>query len=134
MLIENRGMLDKWIECHKGREVVLSVKLFFKTRSKDQNAYYWKVVVPMVQEAINEYGSDYSIEETHEFLKKEFNYEERELREGYYVKVPLSTSRLDTVEFSIYKERIQQFGSEVLGIYIPDPNEVLEANQKEEQC
>jgi hypothetical protein len=119
-------VLHRWIRNHKDTTVVLSINERRKRRSNLQNAYYFGVLVAMVQEAMNSFGNDYTSEEVHEFLKKEFNYEEKEIGEGYYIKVPRSTTRLTTVEFSDYKEKIQQFASSVLGIYIPDPGEAVE--------
>lgn len=126
--IYNMGLVNDWKMSNVGKEVSLIFKEHRRNRSNLQNGYYWKVVVPMVQQAMNEYGNDFDMDETHDFLKKEFNYVEKEVREGYYLKVPRSTTRLNTVEFNDYKEKIQQFGSQVLGIYIPDPGEVIEIN------
>ncbi len=118
--------LVKWLVDNRGNLVSLTITVKKKTRSNKQNAYYWGVVIPMVQEAMNEYGQDFSKDETHDYLKKEFNWVEVETKNGHYMKVPRSTSKLSTIEFMDYKEKIQQFGAQVLDIYIPDPNEALE--------
>jgi hypothetical protein len=117
--------LTDWRQKHAGREIVLSLKVKRKMRSNPQNGYYWTVVVPMVTEAINSYGNEYSNDETHEFLKSRFNNREVEMSEGIMVSLPMSTTELDTIEFSHYIETIQQWASAVLGIYIPSPNEQL---------
>lgn len=118
--------LAKWLFTHKDKQVTVVLKVKGKDRSNPQNRYYWGVIIPMVQFAMNEFGNDFTKEETHEFLKKEFNWEEKEMKDGYYVKVPRSTTKMNTVEFMDYKEKIQQFASEVLGIYVPDPNEMTD--------
>lgn len=118
--------LAKWLITNKGKAVTISLKVKRSTRSNPQNRYYWGVIIEMVQYAMNEHGNEYSKEEVHEFLKKEFNSEEREMKEGYYVKVPRSTTSMNTVDFMNYKEKIQQFAAEILGIYIPDPNECFD--------
>lgn len=115
--------LDAWRVKNSGKEVVLSFKIKRRTRSVEQNGYYWKVVVPMVMEAINSYGNEFDEQETHEFLKAKFNTKEVEVVPDNFIEVPRSTSRLDTKEFMTYVERIQQFASVMLGVYIPGPNE-----------
>lgn len=131
LTVFHRDALNRWVRTHRDSQVVLSISTKVKRRSNPQNAYYWGVIIPMVQEAMNSFGNDFDAEEVHEFLKKEFNWEEKNVGEGYFIKVPRSTTRLTTVEFSIYKERIQEFASSVLGIYIPDPNEALEIDFKD---
>lgn len=121
----NRSDLDNWIEQHKGQSIVLSVKSVKKKRSNDQNAYYWGVCVPLVQEAMNGFGNNFTKDVVHEFLKKEFNFKEVEANEGNFIKVPDSTTDMTTTAFMDYILKIQQFAIDVLGIYIPDPNEQL---------
>lgn len=131
--IDNQGKLSvyrhqeltDWRLKHTGKEVVLSLKVKRKYRSTNQNGYYWGCVVPMVRDAMNSYGNEFDSDTAHEFLKKEFNTKEVEVHEGHFVKVPVSTSDLDTAEFSAYIELIRRFAAEVLGIYIPNPNEQI---------
>ncbi len=125
-----RDALTKWAQNNSDSQIVLSVVTKWKRRSNNQNAYYWGVIISMVKEAMNSHGNDFDSQEVHEFLKKEFNYEEKQIGEGYFIKMPRSTIRLTTCEFSIYKDRIQEFAYTVLGIYIPDPNESLEIDLK----
>lgn len=115
--------LDAWRLKNSGKDVVLSFKIKRKTRSAAQNGYYWKVVVPMVMEAINAFGNEFDEEETHEFLKAKFNAKEVEVVPDNFIEVPRSTSKLDTKEFMTYIEQIQQFAAAMLGVYIPGPNE-----------
>lgn len=123
--IYRRKELEQWFLDNKGKQFTMTVARKKKKRSNDQNEYYWAVVVPMVQAAMNEYGSDYSKQETHEYLKKEFNWVEIEVREGNYIKAPQSTTKLSTVDFIIYLDKIYLFASEVLGIEIPQPNQQM---------
>lgn len=62
-----------------------------------------------------------SDEETHEFLKKEFNSQEVNLENGMFINIPGSTQDMNTVDFMIFKEKIQLFAATVLNINIPDP-------------
>lgn len=119
--IVNEASLMEWINGNKNKEIILSIELRSKKRSTPQNSYYWGVVIPLVQHAINDLGNEFSKEETHEFLKAKFNYKEVEITEGHYIDVPQSTTKLDTTGFNEYIEKVQRFGSEMLNIYIPDP-------------
>lgn len=119
--VVNQESFLEWIKANKNKEIIVSIELRRNKRSGFQNNYYWGVVVPLVQNAINELGNEFTRMETHEFLKARFNYKEVEFIEGHYIDVPVSTTRLDTQGFNEYIEKIQRFGSEMLGIYIPDP-------------
>lgn len=126
LTLYQREKLEQWIRQRPGRQIVLSIELRRKRRSNPQNAYYWGVVVPMVKDAINDFGNEFDTEETHEFLKARFNSVEVEMKDGYYFDVPRSTTGLTTVDFMAYLDRIKLFGADILGIYIPDPNEQTE--------
>lgn len=122
----NRAELDRWIASHKDCTVSLTIEVKKKKRSTEQNAYYWGVVVPLVRDGLNDLGNEFSLEQTHEFLKKEFNYKEIVNHNTGEIKtIPESTTDLSTFEFNEYKEKIQRFAVEFLGIQVPDPNEPL---------
>lgn len=123
MKIFNPDLLKRWAEDHKGKDIIIDIEVRTGKRSNPQNAYYWGVVIMMVQAALNEYGNEFTRQETHEFLKAKFNFKEVEVSEGHYLDIPVSTTKLDTVGFMEYILKIQQFGSEMLGIVIPDPNQ-----------
>ena len=127
LLLLHQEDFKKWIEGHKGKSVILTIKEYKKKRTNPQNAYYHKIVVNMIRDGMNAFGNDFTTEQAHEFLKKEFNYKEVETKDGYCIKVPGSTTELNTTEFMDFITKVQQFASEVLGIYIPDPSEQLEA-------
>ncbi len=124
LVLNERHTFIKLLQPLKGREIELVVKRRAKTRSGDQNAYYWGVVVHLVMEGLNDLGHDVTQEDTHDFLKGQFN--AREVvneATGEVVKVPRSTTELSTAEFSEYVERISKWAGEWLGISIPLPNE-----------
>lgn len=116
-------VLKQWIYDRKGKTIRVIFEEHKRHRSSPQNAYYWGVIVPMIRDAINDLGNSFTSDEVHDFLKREYNYHEVETHDGMYLKVPQSTTKLDTIGFNEYKDKIQQFASEILGIYIPDPNE-----------
>lgn len=115
--------LNQWKMDHKGKNIRVTFEEYSGQRTAPQNRYYWGVIVETIKSAINDLGNSYTADEIHDFLKKEFNYSEVETIDGHFLKVPESTTNLDTIAFNEYKERIQQFAAEVLNIYIPDPNE-----------
>lgn len=123
--VYNQQALADYRQKHAGKDIILSIKIKRKRRSNPQNGYYWSVIVPMVMEAINNYGNDFDMDETHEFLKAKFNLKEVTVKDEGFIMMPQSTSRMDTAEFSSYCEHIRQFASLVLGVYIPAPNEQM---------
>lgn len=107
--------------CHEGKEVEFQPKRHRKTRSLNQNGYYWSVVVPMIADAMGEDDP----KAVHEWLKAHFNYEVKSIGEKRVaVKVPRSTSDLNTSDFEVYLEKIRRWASEFFPLYIPLPNEV----------
>ena len=95
-------------------------------RSEQQNRYYFGIVVPLVQEGIKHLGTELTKQETHEFLKGKFNYQEISNKEtGEYIQVPRSTTILNKEGFSEYIQKIQIFAAEFLNINVPDPGEQL---------
>lgn len=98
-----------------------------KQRSLPQNRYYFGLVLPMVRDGIKRLGTVLTIEETHDFLKKEFNYSEIvNTATGECKTIPLSTTKLTTTGFMEYLAKIQQFAAEFLNVVIPDPNQQLD--------
>ena len=94
-------------------------------RSEQQNRYYFGIVVPLVQDGIANLGTELSKQETHEFLKGKFNYQEIIKETGEYIQVPRSTTILNKEGFSEYIQKIQIFAAEFLNINVPDPGEQL---------
>lgn len=100
----------------------------FKKRSLPQNAYYWSVVVPMVKEGLVVMGfnevknnDDAHIVMKHLFLKKVIK---SQISDEEII-VETSTTDLKTEDFNRYLENIWQWGSQYLGIQIPQPNEQM---------
>ena len=116
-----------------GKDVIVTFARPKKTRSSEQNRYYWGVVVRMVCEGFQSLGNPVNpdnnedIELTHEYLKRRFlepihvadvNGEVHEL--GY------STTQLSTSQMMDYIAQIQQFAVEFLNVIIPEPGEQAE--------
>jgi hypothetical protein len=100
------------------QEVIVTVKRKRKTRSNPQNDYYHGVVVPAFSSIFNVAGIDYNKDQVHDVLKTKYL-----LVHDPHVRVR-STTELSTVEFNDYLLQLQQWAAE-LGVYIPDPNEVV---------
>jgi len=112
--------------CLEGKRVDVTVSRHRKARSKNQNAYYWGVVLPMIQES----GGYALSEEAHEACKWAL-LKQRD-RKAEYCR---STATLSTVEMEEYLSRIRQLASEGHfgdGVWIPEPNET-EYNYKLEK-
>jgi hypothetical protein len=105
---------------HEGRQVWVTVKRQQHLRTMPQNKYYWSVVVETIAGHIGE-----GREDTHELLKQQFlTGRDIELLDGQHLKMPPSTTRLNTEQFSQYVENVKRWASSFLGLYIPDANQV----------
>ena len=105
-----------------GQDVQVTVKRS-RTRSSQQNRYYWGGVIPVVAAGLRELGVRMTAEQTHDLLKYKFCKTEIVTNDGDILETLGSTARMDTAEFSIFIEQVQQWAAEYLGIQIPDPNE-----------
>lgn len=95
-----------------------------KKRSTQQNAYYWGAIIPLVFEGLQHLGFEtvQTKDDTHEVLKALFLKKDIPGPGGeVFVTVTDSTTRLSTVEFMEYMEKIAQWAAEYLGIVIPPP-------------
>lgn len=127
--IAHRSEFDRELANFRdGAEVIVTVERKRSKRSIQQNAYYWGVVVPLVKQGMGDRGMTATTEETHELLK--FKFRKKEL-------VDMSTSEVHTFigstadmtksEFMDFISSIQQWATQNLDMYIPDPNEQLTA-------
>jgi hypothetical protein len=123
--VQNSAPLVGMIKSLKDGRYQVEVSKLNK-RSNQQNRYYFGVLVAMVQQGLNDIGTEVTKEETHEFLKARFNYTEIVNTEtGEVMQVPRSTTDLSKEQFSEYKDKIQRWAAEWLNIVIPDPGELL---------
>lgn len=86
-----------------------------RTRSLEQNAYYWAVIIPIVSDWMGE--NDFEV--THDILKSRFN--EKRNRKGH--KYVGSTTKMTTTEFMEYLDKIIKWCAEN-SIIIPPANSV----------
>lgn len=94
-------------------------------RSTLQNAYYWSGVIPLVKEGLKEIGyrEITTNDQTHDLMKFMFLKKQivNELT-GEVMKTIGSTTKLTTIEFNEYIDRIAQFAAEFLSVNIPPPS------------
>lgn len=102
-----------------GKELLLTLTDRKKTRSDNQNAYYWAVIIKTLSD---EWG--YETEEIHLLLKEMFIQKKFITVKGVEFEVIPSTTKLSTKEFKEFIEKIQRWAS-AQGVYLPDPNEFI---------
>ena len=143
-LVYNRNQLNEFLAAYQdGCTFQVTLERATAKRSNQQNAYYWSVVIPLIQEGMKELGNRLTLNETenwliqylkstnnemvHQFLKMRF-IEDTEVNEGEIINVKQSTARMNKEQFSIYLHSVIQFANETLEIYIPKPNEYENEN------
>lgn len=119
--IVHRPLLDQWIRDNKNKSIVLRVERKKKKRSVMQNAWYWGVCIPMIQYSLNQLGNDFTAEDTHDAMKAKFNTIEIKVN-GVCEEMVQSTTRLTTVEFMAFTDRVMDWAKCFLNIEIPLPN------------
>ena len=114
ILLQRKEKFIDYLRSLDGKEIELIVRRLKKKRSKQQNRYYWGVVVELLCET-----TGYNEEEMHESLKMLF-------LKDLTRKIPTlrSTASLTTKEFEKYLARIRMWAAQNLGCSIPEPNEV----------
>ena len=116
-LKRNRSLIDEALAAFEGKTIRLTIERATKTRSNQQNAYYWGVVLPILCAHFEGYTKD----EMHDAMKIKF----LSLHEDNPEKLQTirSTAKLNTDEFKAYIEQIQRWAAEFAGVDIPDPGE-----------
>jgi hypothetical protein len=101
-----------------GKTFEVDIKQKREIRSVPQNKLYWLWLSCIM----NETGNDKI--DLHKFFSEK--YLSKNLHEvfGEQVERTISTTILDTLQFSQYLERIQQFANATLGIVLPNPEDL----------
>lgn len=87
-------------------------------RSRNQNAFWWAVVVPMFADACG--YAHHEHEAVHDELVRVLVGLKPDANPA--LKIRQSTTEMDTLDFNTLIEQAQIFGAEKLGIVIPDPD------------
>jgi len=99
----------------EGKRIELTLEKERHARTLSQNAYYWGVVIEILR---NYFG--YESDEMHEAMKFKF------LKKHEDVLVTVgSTTKLNTIEFGEYLDRIMEWAVSEYQIYIPSPGEYI---------
>lgn len=98
----------------EGQEVEVTIQKYRKTRTGEQNRYYWGVVVKLIAEHCG-----YEPEEAHDAMRLKFL---QSHGDGIMLTIR-STTSLDTKEMTEYIEQCRRLGAE-MGVQIPSPGEV----------
>ncbi len=120
--ISNRRFFDADLKTMPDGSVIVTIERKSRKRSNQQNAYYWGVIIPLCKRGFNDLGHDLNDEDTHTFLKSKFNALDIVFEDtGEVFPLGRSTTEMDTIDFMMYVEKIQQFAAEILNTIIPDP-------------
>lgn len=95
---------------------MIDLKVSKKKRSLNQNAYYWGVVLKVLSD-----HTGFNTDETYQEMAKMFLSYQNGAKT--FVK---STTRLTTLEFEQYLEKIRQWAQVEMLVRIPLPNEITE--------
>ena len=101
----------------------IDLRMVRRRRSNDQNAWLWGCIYPLLRQALNGQGWEFTTDEqVHEFMKVQMS-EDKVINKhtGEIIEIPRSTKEMDTVTFSTYCDKLRDYGREYLGVEIPDP-------------
>ena len=103
-------------------------------RSDRQNRYYWPCFVHVFGEFLRDQGETVDDDQVHELLKNRFLEVVIANRATGEVigSTARSTTKLSTVEFNDYLDRIAHWLAETFGIIVPDPDTYHEQPSDEE--
>jgi len=125
--IFNRDEFIMNLAAFRGKNITITVQETKRRRSNQQNRAYRGYILPMVYRGLKDLGWQVTLVWTHDHLRSKFLQAEI-INEstGEVIRYTKHTRDLSTIEFNAFIADIQQYGSEDIGIYIPDPNEQVE--------
>jgi hypothetical protein len=122
----NRSVLSQAMSAFNGMEVDITIERHKRKRSNPQNSYLHGAVLPIIRNRLIELGINeaQSKEWVFDFVKANCLVTEVvNMETGEVLKSLGKSSALSTWEFNEFVERIQQYCSEKLSLYIPNPGE-----------
>lgn len=121
--------LDALEALKKGRALRVEVKSI-ASKTTEQLGYYWGVVLPRVQQGLEEFGNEMSLAEVNSFLNDKFFFTQKTVswKKGpdEYVQVirtPRSKSGASKDEMSVFLDKVIRWAAADLGVFIPSPDE-----------
>lgn len=116
----------------EGKACIFTIEKVKKTRSNNQNSFYWGVVLPIVQSGLKDATGEFRTSENihYNILLKMFAPEKEivNIETGECITEKISSSEMTTSQFMDYIVEIQQWSAEFLNIDIPNPNEETTLN------
>lgn len=116
----------------EGKDCIFSIEKVKKTRSNNQNSFYWGIVLPIVQSGLKEATGEFRTTENihYNILLKMFAPEKEivNIETGECINEKISSSEMTTIQFMDYIAEIQKWSAEFLGVDIPNPNETTTLN------
>lgn len=123
----NRNLVLNAIKYFNDKDVIITFSKPKKSRSNNQNRFYWGVVLPLVQNGLlDATGELRSVDNIHykillplfaplnEIVNKDT---------GECISERLTSSEMTTTQFMEYIMEVQKWSAEFLSIDIPNPNE-----------
>lgn len=125
-IYRSKEMHEMIVSNFAGRDIEITIRRKRKRRSLLQSAYYFGVVLPVVQRGLMDAGYKVSKESTHEFLKATF-FKQEIVNEntGEILNTTGSTAQMTTVQMMEYFQEITQWAAEFLNVQIPEPGEQI---------
>jgi hypothetical protein len=123
----NRNTVLEAIKSFNGSDVVLTIDKVKKKRSNNQNAFYWGVLIPLMQKGAKDtWGESWSIDKAHKHLSKIFVFHESvNQKTSEITQTPKSTTELTTTDWEVYVTEIRIYLLENFDIDAPEPNQEL---------
>ena len=113
----------------KGRAVRVEVKSL-ASKTTAQLGWYWGIVLPRVQQGLQEQGNELSLAEVNAFLNDKFFFTEKTVSwkagKNEFVQVirtPRSKSGASKDEMSAFLDKVIRWAAQDLGVFIPSPDE-----------
>jgi hypothetical protein len=123
----NRNLVLNAIKSFNDKDVVITFSKPKKSRSNNQNNFYWGVVLPLIQKGLlDATGELRSNDNIHYNILLPLFAPKNEIINidtGECINERLTSSEMTTTQFCEYIIEIQKWAAEFLGIDIPSPNE-----------
>lgn len=115
---KDKEAVKAYVEKLPDKPFIVTIEKKKEVRSIPQNKLYWS----WIKCISNETGNDNK--DLHEYFSERFLRRETAVIFGVMVERAISTTKLSTVEFTAYLEKIEQFASSELGIILPHPEDL----------
>ena len=133
-LNRNISLIKKSILSFEGKTINITIERSRKKRSNSQNAYYWGVMLPIVQNGLYDAtGETRDLNSIHYQILLPLFAPQREIvnkESGEVINEKMTSSEMTTTDFMEYINEVQKWSAEFLNVDIPDPNEELTLNFK----